>query len=301
MTADEVIALRKFWDEYNYRSFLPEATVLASHDWVSYVQGMAALIPGGQMSFTWPTEAEANWSWPEGVTIVMEEPFVSHHTIISEDKQDVGVFGVSRKKTVEVPPRFEEQMTAGLVFGIGQLMTTRAVSRRRHDSPLSLGPGEQAPTSYEEGEDVYAIPILWIGTDPSDVISGTWIPGGSSVVFPETGGVSKSTRLTLAFITALGHPLTRSVEMPTRQRQERRRIQRELPSLRVLRLGSGASVRLSEAPGSVAWSHRWIVRGHWRQQAYGPRQTLSRLKWIDPFVKGPEDKPFDERRTLWKT
>jgi len=41
----------------------------------------------------------------------------------------------------------------------------------------------------------------------------------------------------------------------------------------------------------VEWSHRWLVRGHWRQQ-YFPSSNTHAPVWISPYVKGPEDKPF---------
>lgn len=40
---------------------------------------------------------------------------------------------------------------------------------------------------------------------------------------------------------------------------------------------------------------RWRVRGHWRNQAYGPEQSLRRMTWIDEQVRGPEDKPIKPR------
>lgn len=44
------------------------------------------------------------------------------------------------------------------------------------------------------------------------------------------------------------------------------------------------------------YSHRWIVRGHMRNQPVGPRNTEGGQKhlrvWIAPYVKGPEDKPL---------
>lgn len=36
-------------------------------------------------------------------------------------------------------------------------------------------------------------------------------------------------------------------------------------------------------------AHRYIVRGHWRNQAYGPGRQLHRRQWIAPFWKGPEN------------
>lgn len=44
------------------------------------------------------------------------------------------------------------------------------------------------------------------------------------------------------------------------------------------------------------YSHRWIVRGHMRNQPIGPRNVeggQERMRvWIAPYVKGPEDKPL---------
>lgn len=31
---------------------------------------------------------------------------------------------------------------------------------------------------------------------------------------------------------------------------------------------------------------KWMVRGHWRNQAYGPSRSLRRLQWIEPHEKG---------------
>lgn len=39
---------------------------------------------------------------------------------------------------------------------------------------------------------------------------------------------------------------------------------------------------------------RWMVRGHWRNQAYGPKHGLRRPLFIHPYLKGPEGKPMVE-------
>lgn len=46
------------------------------------------------------------------------------------------------------------------------------------------------------------------------------------------------------------------------------------------------------------YSHRFIVRGFWRMQAYGPEHSLRRRQWIPPFVKGPADKPLVAKETV---
>lgn len=43
--------------------------------------------------------------------------------------------------------------------------------------------------------------------------------------------------------------------------------------------------------GAIEWARRWVVRGHWRRQ-YFPRRQCHAPVWIDPYVKGPEGKPF---------
>lgn len=41
-------------------------------------------------------------------------------------------------------------------------------------------------------------------------------------------------------------------------------------------------------------SVRFLVRGHWRQQACGPQRRMRKPVWVSPFVKGPEGAPFRE-------
>lgn len=43
------------------------------------------------------------------------------------------------------------------------------------------------------------------------------------------------------------------------------------------------------------WSHRWIVRGHWKRQAYGAGRALRRDVWIPPHVKGPVGLPLKRK------
>lgn len=40
-----------------------------------------------------------------------------------------------------------------------------------------------------------------------------------------------------------------------------------------------------------------LVRGHWRNQACGPRNELRRLMWIEPFYRGPDGAPMLIRPT----
>lgn len=46
-------------------------------------------------------------------------------------------------------------------------------------------------------------------------------------------------------------------------------------------------------------SVRFMVRPHWRQQAYGPGRTLRRPVLIPPHWKGPEDAPVQVSEKVW--
>jgi hypothetical protein len=73
---------------------------------------------------------------------------------------------------------------------------------------------------------------------------------------------------------AVGHePLVRVVELRRRD---------------VRRVVSGDA-----GDDAVEWSCRWLVRGHWH--LYHTREGV-RPRWVDPYVKGPDDKPFKAPR-----
>lgn len=50
------------------------------------------------------------------------------------------------------------------------------------------------------------------------------------------------------------------------------------------------------------YRHRWVVSGHWRNQAYGPDRSLRRPTWIPAYVKGPDGAPLldVERVNVWR-
>lgn len=76
-------------------------------------------------------------------------------------------------------------------------------------------------------------------------------------------------------------------------------VDRELLTVRVVDVH--APQRASEPSGehrAVDWQQRWIVRPHWRQQAYGPARSLRRPMLIGPYVKGPADKPLIVKDTV---
>lgn len=47
--------------------------------------------------------------------------------------------------------------------------------------------------------------------------------------------------------------------------------------------------------GDGTYDHRWWVRGYWRSQPYGPKNSQRRPQWIDPHIKGPDGTPLKTR------
>ncbi|MEV0759504.1 hypothetical protein [Nocardia sp. NPDC050435] len=63
----------------------------------------------------------------------------------------------------------------------------------------------------------------------------------------------------------------------------------------------GRALNEDERPARE-YTHRWWVGkaegGFWRQQACGPRHSQRKPLWIQPFVKGPKDKPLLKSPTV---
>jgi hypothetical protein len=81
-----------------------------------------------------------------------------------------------------------------------------------------------------------------------------------------------------------------------------RRLEREgwtqEPLIRVVQLRRRESAARERDGESVAvdWACRWVVRGHWRQQACGEGRGQRRPIWVLPHVKGPPEKPLKPPR-----
>lgn len=77
-------------------------------------------------------------------------------------------------------------------------------------------------------------------------------------------------------------------------RQLRRQLERRnVPDRKV----SVVTLRRLKKPTTgereVTWTHRWIRRGHWRQQPYKENgDWVRRAIWIHPTICGPDDKPL---------
>ena len=47
------------------------------------------------------------------------------------------------------------------------------------------------------------------------------------------------------------------------------------------------------------YRHRWVVRGHWRNQAHGPGRTKRRMTWVPPTSRAPGARRCWRRRRSW--
>lgn len=85
-------------------------------------------------------------------------------------------------------------------------------------------------------------------------------------------------------VTALQAPLSRAAQ----RRLSRQNID---PKCLVVQLRSKQYTRTSpeDEAKHVDWAWQWAVRGHWRDQ---PTKDGTKLIWIHPYIKGPEDKPL---------
>jgi hypothetical protein len=141
----------------------------------------------------------------------------------------------------------------------------------------------------------------WCALTPMEFTEMEGWPGGvseteSSVDFDATIALQ---RTILATWLLMGQTLVRCEPM-TAPRAAGRRIERLDPildptvrfiDLRRARTEPADHPGDDSGKGTREYQHRWIVRGHWRNQFY-PSRNDNRPIWIDPHLAGPEDKPL---------
>ncbi len=95
----------------------------------------------------------------------------------------------------------------------------------------------------------------------------------------------------------MGQRIVRDDRQPA-DRSTRRRVHRLNPGLatdvRLIELRRARTPddqATAETPGTRAYQHRWVVRGHWRNHWYPTLQTHRPL-WISPYIAGPPQAPL---------
>lgn len=156
--------------------------------------------------------------------------------------------------------------------------------------------------------DTQVVPYTWFGWKPGtplSAISGQTIASvnaNGKVIAESTPGdeVDKSAREIGRFIAAGCAWLNQRVVTDGIGRVERHRRKQlareygaEVSDVKVIQLRRAESSSRGpfDSGEPVEWSCRWIVNGHWRNQ-YHPSTGKHELKYILPYVKGPDDKPL---------
>lgn len=126
-----------------------------------------------------------------------------------------------------------------------------------------------------------------------DVMSLIFSPDGSELQF---WAMTEDQLIYLRSLIATCHLMrqqlaeTSTNEPPRSIRRRHERAGLQPPEIRVIRLRR--SHRREETGESRRdWRHRWIVRGHWRNQWY-PSIQAHRPKWIESYPKGPTEAPL---------
>jgi hypothetical protein len=111
--------------------------------------------------------------------------------------------------------------------------------------------------------------------------------------------VNQARRILLATWRMLGQKIVH-IEEHKVPRNVRRAAQRVMPcdgDILIIRLRREYNIRLKleemgvEGDHGVLWSHRWMVRGHWRRpKNSGP--DAPKTEWVSPYIKGPEHLPL---------
>jgi hypothetical protein len=124
---------------------------------------------------------------------------------------------------------------------------------------------------------------------------GTRIGPSTATHDPDVGPSPVDTllRMLTAYWLMLGQTVAdvREAEIP--RAFGKRAVRAGIPArVTVVQLRRNDQAARRDGETLVEWSRRWVVRGHWRNQACGAGRTEHRLIWIAPFMKGPADRPL---------
>lgn len=194
--------------------------------------------------------------------------------------------------------------------------------RRGERAATRPEPHPDAPPTPEEGFDFFASGLLpnlrrapvppsftpphgydWQGLTPMEYTDMEGWPGEvTAATLGEDARQLAEASLTLdrtilATWLLMGQTIVRSEDL-TAPRAARRRMSRETPDvdpgvryIDLRRARTEPSDRSETTASTREYRHRWVVRGHWRNQWYASRND-HRPIWIEPHLAGPEDAPL---------
>ncbi len=93
---------------------------------------------------------------------------------------------------------------------------------------------------------------------------------------------------------------TREVVASGKEQRKAKRAGTRVPSVRMvdLRRHERAAAKPETEAEARSWqvSVRFMVRGHWKRQAYGPQRSLRKTIYVAPFLKGPDNAPLKKAK-----
>lgn len=148
------------------------------------------------------------------------------------------------------------------------------------------------------GPMIVSFAIMPDGRTLKEVLEG----GRLDIQNPKGGVLAHSQRAlsTLRFVLAATVWLNQKIVVAAsgaverhRRKQLAREHDAEISDVKVISLRRAEQQQHNTDGGGelVEWSCRWVVNGHWRNQ-FHPSTGKHELKYILPYVKGPEDKPL---------
>jgi hypothetical protein len=256
-------------------------TVAVSADFGRYVAAMAERWPSDADGVVFPSVEEARWPFPDQPSLFVWAEPISVQFLITTSGPDY--------HRVE-PFEDEADVVAMLIIPPGLTKTPQLHVDEDGTHPLRHGRPISSSHDLQVGK-VYSV-------HPDQPPTDEFWPWGCEILRRPGHEMAHATRFGRALVEATGHRLAALSEPTGLSRHERRAIDRTESPYRILDL-STPDRPTSDGHRNVVWSKRWMVRGHWRNQPYGTGRELRKLIWIDPFVKGPDDRPLDIRPEIF--
>lgn len=85
---------------------------------------------------------------------------------------------------------------------------------------------------------------------------------------------------------------TSKLPVPAKVAKKRAKKGREVPPVRIVNLRPLRNEHVTHSPSGRRYTHRWLVRGHWRNQACGPKRAERKRIWVPAYTKGPDGAPL---------
>jgi hypothetical protein len=122
----------------------------------------------------------------------------------------------------------------------------------------------------------------------------------------DDSGVDSNSHRMMEFLAAASHLMSnpsvaaRSTSTPKTPAARKAAKKGQTSTVTVVDLRAPHHVETGETSDTGrVYTHRWIVRGHWRNQAHGKHHAQRRITWVPSYTKGPAGKPLKETERVW--